>query len=102
MQKKNFQILIGILIIMVLFVPKVFIIDRVALQWLFLAVINLGALSYNLFLVFKGKLKHALNFYGIYNRRPIVDATSTILQEKAHSLSYQAKTRTVCFPTTLV
>ena len=57
MQKKNFQILIGILIIMVLFVPKGFIIDRVALQWLFLSVINLGALSYNLFLVFKGKLK---------------------------------------------
>lgn len=57
MQKKNFQIFIGILILIVLYAPKDFVIDRVARQWLYLSIINLGALSYNLFLSFKGKLE---------------------------------------------
>lgn len=57
MQKKNIQILIGILFLTVLYVPKDFVVDRVSRQWLFLSAINLGALTYNLFLIFKGKLK---------------------------------------------
>ena len=57
MEKKYFQILIGLLILSVLYLPKDFIIDRVASQWLFLSVVNLGALSYNLFLTFRGELK---------------------------------------------
>ena len=56
MQKKYLQILIGLLILTALYLPKDFIIDRVASQWLFLSVINLGALIYNLFLTLKGKL----------------------------------------------
>ena len=55
--QKNIQILIGLLILTALYLPKENIIDRVASQWLFLSVINLGALSYNLFLTFKGSLK---------------------------------------------
>ncbi len=35
-------------------------------------------------------------------RRPIAPATSAMRQEKPHSLSYQASTRTVRPPTTLV
>lgn len=57
MQKKNIQILIGILFLTVLYVPKDFVVDRVSRQWLLLSAINLVALSYNLFLTFKGKLK---------------------------------------------
>ena len=57
MQKKYFQILIALLILSVLFTPQGNIIDRDAWQWLFLSVVNLGALSYNLFLTLKGELK---------------------------------------------
>jgi len=57
MQKKYIQIFIGLLILSVLFTPQGNIIDRNAWQWLFLSVVNLGALSYNLFLTFKGELK---------------------------------------------
>ena len=57
MKTKDFQILIGILFLTVLYLPKEFIVDRVASQWLLLSVINLGALSYNLFLTLKDKLK---------------------------------------------
>lgn len=57
MQKKQFQILIGLLILSVLYTPQGYIIDREAWQWLFLSVVNLGALIFNLFLTFKGKLK---------------------------------------------
>ena len=42
------------------------------------------------------------NFYGFYKRRPMVEATSAILQENAHSLSYHARTLTVRSPTTFV
>ena len=57
MQKKYFQILIALLILSVLFTPQGYIIDREAWQWLFLSVVNLGALSYNLFLILRGELK---------------------------------------------
>ena len=57
MKKKNFQIIIGILFLTVLYLPNDFIIDRVASQWLLLSVINIVALIFNLFLIFKGNLK---------------------------------------------
>jgi len=57
MKKKNFQIIIGILFLIVLYLPNDYIIDRVASQWLLLSAINLVALIFNLFLILKGKLK---------------------------------------------
>ena len=39
---------------------------------------------------------------GYWRSRPITPATSAMRQEKPHSLSYQARTRTVRPPTTLV
>lgn len=39
---------------------------------------------------------------GYWRSRPMAPATSAIRQEKPHSLSYQASTRTVRPPTTLV
>jgi hypothetical protein len=39
---------------------------------------------------------------GYWRSRPIAPATSAMRQEKPHSLSYQASTRTVRLPTTFV
>ena len=57
MQKKYFQILIGLLILSALYTPQGYIIDREAWQWLYLSAINLGALTYNLYMTLKGTLK---------------------------------------------
>ena len=57
MQKKYIQIFIGLLILSVLYTPQGNIIDREAWQWLYLSIVNLGGLIYNLFLNLKGKLK---------------------------------------------
>lgn len=57
MQKKYIQILIAFLILGVLYTPQGYIIDREGWQWLYLSIVNFGALIYNLFLILKGKLK---------------------------------------------
>ena len=57
MIKRNIQIIFCVLILSTLYIPQVQVIDRIALQWLFLCLVNLGALIYNLILVFKEKLK---------------------------------------------
>ncbi|MDC0875243.1 O-antigen ligase family protein [Flavobacteriaceae bacterium] len=57
MKKKYFQILIGLLILSALYTPQGYIIDREAWQWLYLSAINLGALTYNLYMTLKGTLK---------------------------------------------
>ena len=57
MTKKNIQIVFGLLILITLYIPQYQILDRIGWQWLFLCLVNLGALFYNLLLVFKEKLK---------------------------------------------
>jgi O-antigen ligase len=57
MRIKNIQLVIGLLILGTLYVPQGYIIDRVAWQWLYLAVVNLFGLVSNLILVYKGKIK---------------------------------------------
>lgn len=57
MIKRNIQIIFCVLILSTLYIPQVQVIDRIASQWLFLCLANLGALIYNLILVFKEKLK---------------------------------------------
>ena len=56
MNKIIIQYIIGISILMVLYVPNKNIVDRDATQWLFLSIINLLALFYNLFLSIKKQL----------------------------------------------
>ena len=57
MRIRNIQFVIGLLILGTLYVPQGNVVDRVAWQWLYLAVVNLLGLVCNLILVYKGRVK---------------------------------------------